>query len=244
MYDFKTNERIFDDDKKTGSVYPTVASADHTMAYAKEVFKRLTGYRAEERPFRSPITGAAGARVYAEDMFARMRGRRPDHPYDYGYYLDGCPLHAGHGARGEGQAPGIRSDGAMIPGGKVFRRLCGLSGQKPVGPERRPDTVRVAPSSTSRAVSLARAVKEGVMRLALLIRRLILEPYARRRRRKIGIAQLQALDERILADIGVQRNDIERIVDRLLAADGEGTLVAPPRLRRTDTRREVTRMAA
>jgi uncharacterized protein YjiS (DUF1127 family) len=50
------------------------------------------------------------------------------------------------------------------------------------------------------------------MRLTLLIRRSILEPYARRRRRRIAIAQLKALDDRLLADIGVRRNDIERTV--------------------------------
>ena len=57
-------------------------------------------------------------------------------------------------------------------------------------------------------------------------RRSILEPYARRRRRRIAIAQLKALDDRLLADIGVQRNDIERTVDAMLARRND--TVSPP----------------
>ena len=63
-------------------------------------------------------------------------------------------------------------------------------------------------------------------RLALLIRGSILEPYARRRRRRIAIAQLKALDDRLLADIGVQRNDIERTVDAMFARRDD--TVSPP----------------
>lgn len=83
-----------------------------------------------------------------------------------------------------------------------------------------------------------------MMRLALLIRRSILEPYARRRRRKIAIAQLQALDDRLLADIGVRRNDIERTVDRILTRRDESMSVPAALSLPTEEYQEAKRMAA
>jgi uncharacterized protein YjiS (DUF1127 family) len=77
------------------------------------------------------------------------------------------------------------------------------------------------PATLGRA-SVADAVRRDWRRLARLLRRYVLEPYARRRRRRIAIAQLRALDDRLLADIGVTRGLIELAVDGLLAARGEG----------------------
>jgi hypothetical protein len=57
----------------------------------------------------------------------------------------------------------------------------------------------------------------------------------KQRQDQIAIAQLKALDNRLLADIGVRRNDIERIVDRLLASR-DNTMSAPACLRRHDRR--------
>jgi uncharacterized protein YjiS (DUF1127 family) len=54
-----------------------------------------------------------------------------------------------------------------------------------------------------------------------LLRRLVLEPYDRRSRRRIAIAQLRALDDRLLADIGLTRGQMERAVDGVLARRGE-----------------------
>lgn len=70
--------------------------------------------------------------------------------------------------------------------------------------------------------SVADAFKRGRQRLARLVRRLILEPYARSRRRRIAIARLAALDDRLLADIGLKRSEIELAVDGLLARDDRG----------------------
>jgi uncharacterized protein YjiS (DUF1127 family) len=64
--------------------------------------------------------------------------------------------------------------------------------------------------------SVADAFRQDRVRLARLVR-LVLEPYARRRRRRIAIAQLRTLDNRLLADIGVSRGQIELAVDGMLA---------------------------
>lgn len=52
--------------------------------------------------------------------------------------------------------------------------------------------------------------------MARLIRATVWEPYTRMRRRMIAIAQLQALDDRLLADIGLARCDIVPTVDGML----------------------------
>ena len=77
------------------------------------------------------------------------------------------------------------------------------------------------PATLGRA-SAADAVRRDWRPLARLFRRGVLEPYARRRRRRHAIAQLRALDDRLLADIGVMRGQIELAVDGLLASRGEG----------------------
>jgi len=65
--------------------------------------------------------------------------------------------------------------------------------------------------------SVADAFRPDLLRLARLVRRYILEPYARRRRRRIAIAQLRSLDDQLLADIGVKRSEIEFAVDGMLS---------------------------
>ena len=166
--------------------------------------------------------------------------------------------------------PGTQAEWAVIYGKEVFRRLRGFPAPEPLDSNHRQDEVRQHrrqhPSrsggglhddgprdllmvSTAKTMSFclsgfrafAIAVGRAMMRLGLLIRRSSLEPYARRRRRRIAIAQLKALDNRLLADIGVRRNDIERIVDRLLASRGNtmsapGALSSPTEDRRHDRR--------
>jgi uncharacterized protein YjiS (DUF1127 family) len=61
------------------------------------------------------------------------------------------------------------------------------------------------------------ALERDWMRMARLIRRFVLEPYARWRQRSLTIAQLRSLDDRLLDDIGLARGDIERTVDAILA---------------------------
>lgn len=64
--------------------------------------------------------------------------------------------------------------------------------------------------------SVADAFKSDLLRLGRPVRRFILEPYARRRRRRIAIAHLEGMDDRLLADIGLRRSDIELMVDGML----------------------------
>lgn len=74
--------------------------------------------------------------------------------------------------------------------------------------------------------SLADAFRRDRLRLSRLVRRFILEPHARRRRRRIAVAQLRSLDDRLLADIGLTRGQIELAVDGMLARRGH-TLSRP-----------------
>jgi uncharacterized protein YjiS (DUF1127 family) len=68
---------------------------------------------------------------------------------------------------------------------------------------------------------IAGAIGRGGPPLAQLVRRSLLEPYARRRRRRLAIAGLRALDDRLLADIGLRRNEIELAVDGRLPPRGD-----------------------
>jgi uncharacterized protein YjiS (DUF1127 family) len=94
-------------------------------------------------------------------------------------------------------------------------------------------------SKTLGRASVADAFRRDRQRLARLVRRFILEPYARRRRRRIAIAQLRSLDDRLLADIGVMRGQIELAVDGLLASRGEGWSRPTRRLPRAAPRHEL-----
>lgn len=64
--------------------------------------------------------------------------------------------------------------------------------------------------------TVADALRRDLLRLVRVVRRSIVEPYARRRRRRIAIAHLEAMDDRLLADIGLSRSDIELAVDGML----------------------------
>jgi uncharacterized protein YjiS (DUF1127 family) len=74
--------------------------------------------------------------------------------------------------------------------------------------------------------SVADAFRRDLVRLAQLVRRFILEPHARRRRRRIAIAQLEAMDDRLLSDIGLKHSEIELAVDGKIAR-GVDTLSRP-----------------
>lgn len=61
--------------------------------------------------------------------------------------------------------------------------------------------------------SVAEALRRDRVRLRRLFRRLVLEPLARSRRRRAAIDHLKAMDDRLLADIGLMRGQIELAVD-------------------------------
>jgi uncharacterized protein YjiS (DUF1127 family) len=63
----------------------------------------------------------------------------------------------------------------------------------------------------------SRVLRAGLAGLAGLVRRRLLEPLARRSERKRALGQLAALDDRLLADIGLRRGDIALAVAGLLA---------------------------
>jgi hypothetical protein len=135
-----------------------------------------------------------------------------DHPYDFDYHLQGYPARDDHVARGGG----TQAEWATIYAKDVFRRLRGLPAQEPLGSNRCQNKVRQhrrqhpsqsgvglrndgrgrpltisAPKTVSSYLSgflvSAIAVWRAMMRLA---RRSILDPYARRRRRRTAIAEL------------------------------------------------------
>ena len=62
-----------------------------------------------------------------------------------------------------------------------------------------------------------RCFRRALSRAASWTEQHILQPLARRSERRQAIAQLAALDARLLADIGLRRSDIELAVDGLLA---------------------------
>ena len=62
-----------------------------------------------------------------------------------------------------------------------------------------------------------RGIRRGLSGIAGLARRHLLEPLERRGERRRAVAYLAALDDRLLADIGLRRGDIELAVDGRLA---------------------------
>lgn len=76
-------------------------------------------------------------------------------------------------------------------------------------------------SQTLGRASVGDAIRRDRLGLARLVRRSVLEPYARMRRRRIAIAQLRTLNDHLLADIGLTRGQIELAVDGKIARRGE-----------------------
>jgi uncharacterized protein YjiS (DUF1127 family) len=62
-----------------------------------------------------------------------------------------------------------------------------------------------------------RGIRRALTGPAGLARRYLLEPLVRRSQRQRALAELGAMDERLLADIGLRRSDIELAVDGRLA---------------------------
>jgi len=198
MYTHNTNDATFDAREGPVNVVPAtdLAEADYAIAHAKNLFKRLTGYPAADRHERDHGAkwgpkAADHALAYAKDLFKRLRV----HPA--GDRLD-------HGHRGATFGRGARTEAnhAVAYAKDLFKRLTGFPGR--------------AGFLVKKPVSVANATGRAMARLSLLIRETVLEPNTRMRRRKIAIAQLQALDDRLLADIGLARCDIVPTVDGML----------------------------
>ena len=73
-----------------------------------------------------------------------------------------------------------------------------------------------------------RGIRRGLAGTAALLRRYLLEPMAKRSQRRHALAALVALDDRLLADIGLRRGDIElavdgRLIDRAAPAPAAAT---------------------
>jgi len=76
-----------------------------------------------------------------------------------------------------------------------------------------------------------RGIRRGLVGTAALLRRYLLEPMARRSQRRHAVAALVALDDRLLADIGLRRGDIKlavdgRLTDRRAAPARPGAVTA------------------
>lgn len=82
------------------------------------------------------------------------------------------------------------------------------------------------------------------LRPAQRIGRSILDSYANWRRRRIAIDQLHMLDDRVLADIGLRRDQIELAVDGLLRRRSESWELPAERDQSTNERQEKLALAA
>ena len=54
--------------------------------------------------------------------------------------------------------------------------------------------------------------QHGISRLVQLVRDAVLEPLARRGRRREDLERLAAMDDRLLADLGLRRSELVRVV--------------------------------
>jgi uncharacterized protein YjiS (DUF1127 family) len=213
MYTHNTDAATVDAREGPATIVPAIgfAEADYAMAHAKNLFKRLTGYPAVDRHDREHDakwgrkagTSADHGVAYAKDLYNRLRVNPADDLHDHGHRLAGF----GRMARTE-------ADHAVAYAKDLFKRLKSF-----------PPT---AGSSVERSFPAANALGRAMARLSRLIRESVVEPFSSMRRRKIAIAQLESLDDRLLTDIGLARGDILPKVDGMLA-------------RRDDTARSVSR---
>lgn len=205
MYTNNTDAAMFDAREGPVNVAPATgfAEAEYAMTHAKNLFKRLTSYPAADGPDRNLAakrgrnagTAADRGLAYAKELFKRLRVHPADDHHDHVHRV----ARFGRMARTE-------ADHAMAYAKDLFKRLTGFPGRAGASVRRR--------FPVANAVDRARA---RLARLVGLIRGSVVEPFARRRRRRIAIAQLEALDDRLLTDIGLARGDIVPTVDGMLA---------------------------
>ena len=72
------------------------------------------------------------------------------------------------------------------------------------------------------------ALRRGNLRRMLFIQRNVIEPMQRRRRRRAAVADLERLSDQLLADIGISRAEIPRVVDGLVSRDRRAALPVAP----------------
>lgn len=63
------------------------------------------------------------------------------------------------------------------------------------------------------------ALRRGNLKRMRFIQRNVIEPMQRRRRRRAAVADLERLSDQLLADIGISRAEIPRVVDGLVSRD-------------------------
>lgn len=123
----------------------------------------------------------------------------------------------------------------------VGRALCRLMTGRP--PAQTLATGTRPPSWSLGRASVADALRRDLRYMRQAIHRFVLE-YARRRRRRVTIAELRSLDDRLLSDIGLARGQIEQGVDGTLWRHGVLSSRPVGRDGSAETARERLRMAA
>lgn len=221
MYIHRTDDNTFKTRKRAHEGHPIMDArkvGDPTM-YANDLFHRLTGYgvvRAHHRAHGTPATEDHRALRYAEDTLARMKGRKPGYEPDLGRRRMNGPRRSEDAAVANttaGHHPATVP--AMAYARDLFKRLRGLPALHRDDPAHRP-----LPETMAEPLPVAEALRRVLRTTARLLRIGVVERYLCRRRRRVAVAQLQALDGRLLADIGLRRNDIERTVDGLMRRSG------------------------
>ncbi len=85
--------------------------------------------------------------------------------------------------------------------------------------------------------------RRGAAESPHFIQRTLIAPMLRRRRRRAAIAELEAMTDQLLADIGISRGEIPRVVGGLIAGDARATAPRTPSARVEELRERMRRAA-
>ncbi|MGD9507511.1 MAG: DUF1127 domain-containing protein [Geminicoccaceae bacterium] len=98
-------------------------------------------------------------------------------------------------------------------GRTVARSRPGRSHPTTPAPNASENRTAVVASRYALGLAIAESISRGILRLVQLIRDTVLEPLARRGRRREDMERLAVMDDRLLADLGLRRSEIARVVD-------------------------------